>query len=411
LQIMREPRVQTGKRTMLLMAVSLAITASGVTLCYLLLHVAPVEGKTMNAVLAEQFSLAAGLGGFGPTFINVTLASEALLLFVAAQAGFIDGPRVLSNMAADSWAPHVFAQLSSRLTMQNGVLLMGGTSLGALLYTRGDVSALVSMYSINVFVTFSLSQLAMVRYWWQAKGRKEPWGNGMLLHVVALVLCVTILVVNVVEKFFEGGNVTILVTSALVGAFFLTRRHYGKVRKQLSRLDAVLESLPTTLSGPAPQLERTAHTAVLLVGSYSGLGVHSLLSVLRLFPNLYKNVVFISVAVVDSATFKNVQEVDEVARRTQEALDEYVALAQRLGLGSMSKMAVGTEVVPEAERLCREVAREFPRSLFFAGKLIFQREGLLQRLLHNESAVQLQRQLQFAGLNAMVLPVRVLESA
>jgi hypothetical protein len=85
-----------------------------------------------------------------------------------------------------------------------------------------------------------------------------------------------------------------------------------------------------------------------------------------------------------------------------------VALAHRLGLAATSRMALGTEVVPEAERLCRETARDFPRSLFFAGKLIFQREGLLQRLLHNESAVLLQRQLQFAGLNAMVLPVRVM---
>lgn len=410
LQIMREPRVQTGKRTMLLMASSLAITAAGVTLCYLLLHVAPVEGKTMNAVLAERFSTAAGLGSFSGSFITVTLAAEALLLFVAAQAGFIDGPRVLANMAVDSWTPHVFAQLSSRLTMQNGVLLMGATSLGALLYTHGDVSTLVSMYSINVFVTFSLSQLAMVRYWWQARGRKEAYGRGLSLHLVALALCATILVVNIVEKFFDGGNITILVTSSLVGVCFLTRRHYQKVRQQLSRLDSVLESLPPKSQGPVPTIDPKAHTAVLLVGGYSGLGVHSLLSVLRLFPHLYKNVVFVSVGVVDSATFKNVQEVDEVARRTQTSLDEYVALAHRLGLGSMSKMAVGTEVVPEAERLCREVAREFPRSLFFAGKLIFQREGLFQRLLHNESAVLLQRQLQFAGLNAMVLPVRVLET-
>ena len=59
---------------------------------------------------------------------------------MAAQAGFIDGPRVMANMAHDSWLPHRFAQLSDRLTMQNGVLLMGGASLATLLYTRGDVS-------------------------------------------------------------------------------------------------------------------------------------------------------------------------------------------------------------------------------------------------------------------------------
>ena len=63
------------------------------------------------------------------------------------------------------------------------------------------------------------------------------------------------------------------------------------------------------------------------------------------------------------------------------------------------------------EKLATSVGREFPRSVFFAGKLVFQRERWYQRLLHNESAYQLQRRLQFAGLDAMVLPVRVLQSA
>ena len=257
--------------------------------------------------------------------------------------------------------------------------------------------------------TLSQVVFSMVRYWWQRKA-EAGWVQGLLLHLVGLALCGTILVVNIVEKIDEGGKVTISVTAALVVLFFVIRRHYEKVRKNLSRLDSVLEQLPTAPRDAEPVLQPTAQTAVLMVGSYAGLGVHSLLSVLRLFPNLYKNVVFISVGVVDSATFKNVQEVDEVEQRTRAALEQYVALAKRLGLASTSKMAVGTELLPEAERLCAETAKEFPRSLFFAGKLIFEREGLWQRLLHNESAVQLQRQLQFAGLNAMVLPVRVLES-
>ena len=411
LQIMREPRVATGKHTMTLMALSLALTAAGVTLCYLLLHVEHVDGKTMNAVLVENFVRAADWGSAGQGFIWVTLLAEALLLFVAAQAGFIDGPRVLANMATDSWAPHRFAQLSSRLTMQNGVLLMGGVSLAALLFTRGDVTTLVSMYSINVFLTFSLSQAAMVRYWWRERAKDPQWKKGLSLHLLGLALCGTILVVNVVEKFEEGGKVTLCVTAALVAGFFLVRRHYGQVRLNLSRLDDVMHLMPREGASTAPALDPTAHTAVLLVGSYAGLGVHSLLSVLRLFPGLYKNVIFVSVGVVDSATFKNVQEVDEVEQRTRNSLEQYVALAGRLGIASTYRMAMATEVVPEAERLCREIATEFPRSLFFAGKLVFARDSLWQRLLHNESAGQLQAQLQFAGLNAMVLPVRVLEAS
>src|SRR6266853_4322791 len=87
LSIMREPKVQTGKRMMALMAVSLAVTAAGLILAYLLVHATPAPGRTMNAVLANQF--AAGWAGIGAVFVLVTLLSEALLLVVAGQAGFI----------------------------------------------------------------------------------------------------------------------------------------------------------------------------------------------------------------------------------------------------------------------------------------------------------------------------------
>src|SRR5262249_55735597 len=127
LQIMREPRVATAKRTMVYMAVSLAVTAGGIILCYLLWEVRYIDDNhTMNSLLADK--VAGGLRMFelpvGKWFVFITLLSEALLLFVAAQAGFIDGPRVMANMAHDSWFPHRFSALSDRLTMQNGVLLM-----------------------------------------------------------------------------------------------------------------------------------------------------------------------------------------------------------------------------------------------------------------------------------------------
>ena len=104
LPILREPRVQTGKRTMRYMAISLSITVAGLLLGYLLFRVTPESGKTLNAVLFEQLT-ASWPHGAAFTFILVTLASEAALLFVAAQTGFLDGPRVLANMALDRWFP------------------------------------------------------------------------------------------------------------------------------------------------------------------------------------------------------------------------------------------------------------------------------------------------------------------
>jgi hypothetical protein len=266
------------------------------------------------------------------------------------------------------------------------------------------------MYSINVFVTFSISQAAMLRYWWTRAGTAGR-RRGFAIHGVAFLLCGGILVGTVYEKFGHGGWVTVAVTSTVIALCAAIRRHYRAVVSHLRSLNAVLGALPSH-GRPAPvSLDPKAHTAVLLVGSYGGLGVHSLLSVQRLFPGHFKNFVFLSVGVIDSATMKGVEEVDRVRARTEEALGKYVDLAHRFGLAAQYRAAIGTEAVAEAERLCREVAREFPRAIFFAGKLVFEKERWFQRLLHNETAYQLQRRLQFAGLNAMVLPVRVLEQA
>jgi amino acid transporter len=413
LQIMREPRVATAKRTMFYMAVSLSFTAAGIILGYLLMGVHPVEGKTMNAVLATQLAGTWNLFGIpvGKAFVVITLASEALLLFVAAQAGFIDGPRVMANMAHDSWLPHRFTALSDRLTMQNGVLLMGVTSLAMLFYTRGSVDALVVMYSINVFVTFSLSQAGMIRYWLMADTRRKhpDWGRHIGIHIVGLVLCAGILLVNVLEKFFEGAWLTVVVTGTLVAICMLIKRHYLGVFARLKRLDQILTALPVSPPGKELRIERKKPTAVMLVGGFSGLGIHSLLTVMKLFPRYFHNVVFMSVGVVDSATFQGVEEVDRVRDETEEALKKYVELARGLGMPADYRMEMGTEAITGCEKLAAEVAREYERSIFFAGKLIFEQERWWDRLLHNETAYQIQRRLQFAGLAMVILPVRVLE--
>ncbi len=407
LQIMREPRVATAKRTMAYMAISLSVTAGGILLAYLLFRVAPVEGKTMNAVLLENFVGSFGLAGSpaGRWFVTGTLVVEAALLFVAAQAGFLDGPRVMANMATDSWMPHRFASLSDRLVTQSGVLLMGGASLATLFFTGGHLDKLVTMYSINVFLTFSLSQAAMLKFQWTHRERSRTFD--LLLHGIAFLLCGGILVGIVSQKFLAGGWVTIVVTGAVVALCFRIRRHYRDVQTHLGRLDAVMAALPAAPPGPPRPLDPKLPTAVMLVGSYAGLGVHALLTVQRLFPNHFKNVIFLSVGVIDAAAMKGVEEVDRVRQRTEASLQQYVDLARRLGFAADYRVSVATEAVSEAERMALEVSREFPRSLFFAGKLIFREERFYQRLLHNETAYSLQRRLQFAGMNAMVLPVRV----
>jgi len=409
LQIMREPKVQTARRTMTLMAISLAVTAGGLLVLFLLFNARPVEGKTMNAVLLNEYAGGWKIGQYhiGYSYVVLTLAAEAALLFVAAQAGFIDGPRVMSSMATDSWLPHRFAQLSSRLTISNGVFLMGGAAIATLVYTRGNLVALVTMYSINVFVTFSLSQLGMFRMWLRQRGEGRRRGLG--IHGLALALCAGILTGIIYEKFALGGWVTIAVTGAVVWGCFLIRSHYQYVQHNLERLNSIMEALPSSAVTKAPSIDRKKPSAVLLVGGYGGMGVHALLTIQKLFPGHFRNIIFVSIGVIDAATMKGVQEVDRLREQTKESLRNYVDLAHRFGLAAESRLAIGTDVLDEGEELCSAIAAEFPKALFFLGKLIFERERFYQRILHNETAYQLQRRLQFAGLNTMVLSVRVLE--
>jgi amino acid transporter len=409
LQIMREPRVQTGKKTMVYMALSLALTSAGILLCYLLFDVAPSEGKTLNGVLVEAFAGNWRLFGLpvGKVFVLLVLASEGALLFVAAQTGFIDGPRVMSNMAVDSWLPRRFASLSDRLTTANGVLILGGAALILLFATQGNLDTLVVMYAINVFVTFSLSQLGMARFWAERRKRVAHWRRQLGLHGVALVLCLGILAFTVVQKFSQGAWVTLVVTAGIVVLCLCIELHYRHVAQQLARLDAELGDLPSLEGALGAEPDPRQPTAVLMVGGYGGIGIHSLLSIQRNYAGYFANVIFLSVAVLDSGTFKGTDEVDRLQRRTQEALDRYVRLARALGWNASARMGSGLDAVKEATKLCSEVAAAYPRSVFFAGKLIWKRETWWQRILHNETAYQIERRLHWKGLPMAVLPIRV----
>jgi amino acid transporter len=407
LQIMREPREETGKKTMTYMAVSLAVTASGILVAYLLLQTRPAAGKTMNALLAESVFGGWSVGGvsLGYWLVLVTMASEGFLLFVAAQAGFIDGPRVMANMAVDSFLPHRFAALSERLTMQNGVLLMGGAALAMLFYTKGNIHTLIVMYSINVFLTFTLSQLSMSKLW--LRRREHPRRpSSLTLHLVALVMCATILAITVYEKFSHGGWLTVLITGVFVLLCFAIKAHYDRVRSGLRKLDEILGSLTTRGEPNRGPLDPNAPTAVQLVNGFNGLGVHTLLSTLRFFPGLYRQFVFVSVAVVDSGSFKGKDEIDALRRQTEGDLETYVQLARGLGVPAEAVMKVGTEVLDEATELCTRVAKRYPRATIITGRIVFRKEHFLQGILHNETPKLIQQRLQWLGIPMVVLPVR-----
>ena len=409
--MLREPRVETGKKTMAYMAISLAFTAGGVLFCYLLNGVTHEPGRTLNASLWTTLTAGWQIGGFeiGPALVVFTLLAEGALLFVAAQTGFLAGPATLAAMAVDNWVPKRFAHLSERLVTQNGIITMGLAAIATLIYTAGAVKILVVMYSINVFLTFTLSQLGMVRHWWNTRRTQQHWRRRFLLAGLGTLVTGGILIVTAVIKFKHGGWITLLVTGAFVGLCVLVRRHYNHVRTVLRSLDDVLTDLPMPQRDESAELAPDGPTAVVLVESYAGLGIHTLLSVQRMFPRHFKNLVFVSVGLVDSGQFKGTESVHALEAKVRADLEHYVDLAQRMGFYAEYRYTLGTDLIEELEQICKDLQKEFRRSMVFAGQLVFQRETLFTRTLHHETAFSIQRRLQFAGIQVVILPIRVWE--
>ena len=176
-----------------------------------------------------------------------------------------------------------------------------------------------------------------------------------------------------------GGWMTIVVTGALVGTCFLIHRYYGTVTARLKTLDESLGSIELSDAPTSAQPDPEQHTAVILVGGYSGLGVHTLLNAIRFMPHYFKNFIFISVGVVDSGNFKGAEELGRPQKTRRIVARKICRSGTPPRISITGYMAVGTDVVDELERLCRVVHRDFPKSVVFAGQLVFQRRHGTER--------------------------------
>jgi len=414
LPLLREPKVETGKRTMAYMAISLSVTVGGLLIAYLLYRVQPQSGKTLNAVLFERLT-GAWPEKLGWAFIFVTLASEAFLLFIAAQAGFVGGPRVLANMAVDRWFPSRFANLSDRFVSQNGLLLMGLVSAVVMFLSRGSVELLVVLYSINVFITFSLSQLGMIRHWWRERQVVRAWKRKLLINGIGFFCTAFILVSLSIIKFEAGGWITLLVTGFLIGLAFLIKRHYKLTSLALRRLEELVElaeqATPEVAAHPrsaeSEHCDLKARTAALLVNGFNGLGLHTLLGVNRMFPGFFKNFIFVQIGVVDVASFKGAAELENLKDHVRTEVERYVQYMRQHGFCAEAFSAIGTDVVGEISRLAPKILERFPQAIFFGGQLVFPRETFLTRFLHNYAVFAAQRQFYQRGLPLLILPIRV----
>jgi len=397
------------------MAFSLSFTLIGLMMAYLLFNVQNTEGKTLNAVLFE--GMTKDWGVFGKQFVWLLLLSEACLLFVAAQTGFLDGPRILSNMAVDKWFPQRFGSLSDRLVTENGILLMSFASLCMILISKGSVGFLVVLFSINVFITFVLSQLGMVIHWWGARKTEKGWFGKLLINGTGFTVCLFILITVIIMKFDEGGWITIIITGIVIVFAIYIRHHYNVIDWLLKKLDVYVENADKEMEHAIAKVHfkpeeviGEGKTAVILVRGYNGQGIMSLIHTITLFDGTFDKYVFVEIGILNVRTFKGLEELQALEKSVSDDLDKYVALAKRHGFKSESIKLLGTNVVEETIKEAFKIQKKYPNCVFFGGQLVFPRETFRTRYLHNHAAFALQKRFYQEGIPFVILPTLLGES-
>jgi K+ transporter len=321
-------------------------------------------------------------------------------------------------MALDNWVPKRFAILSDRFVNQNGILIMGTIALSLMFLTNGAVSFLVVLYSINVFITFSLSQLGIVKYYWEVRHKVSNFAKKFTVGGVGLILTTFILISVITLKFHEGGWITLLLTGLLVTLALSIKKHYERTENLLKKLDEqILKSdesaseysaafLPT--KSTEAKYDPDSKTAVLLVNGFNGLGLHTLGSVLKLFGCDFKNFVFVQVGTVDTGSFRDASEIEKLQINTKDELEKYVDLMRRQGYYAESIYSIGTDAAEEVDTvIAPKIQERFPKAVFFGGQIIFSDFSFMSRVLHNYTIFAIQRRLYRREIPFVILPIKV----
>ena len=216
----------------------------GITYLAYDLGIVPGGNETVVSKIARQ------LFGTGPVYFEIQ-AVTMLILLLAANTSFADFPRLSFFLARDRFIPRQFATQGDRLVFSNGILILAGVASLLLVVFLGDTHALLPLYAIGVFVSFTVSQSGMVRRWLRLK--EEGWWWRVWFSGVGALVTGIVMLTLAVTKFTEGAWIVVVLIPTLVIGFLVVHRHYAEVAGQLS------------LEGMAPPLPMT-NTVLVVVG-------------------------------------------------------------------------------------------------------------------------------------------------
>jgi amino acid transporter len=225
----RPPESRNAASTLVAMAV-LAITMFvGITLLAHAYGIVPSDTETVVSQIAR-----ATFGGRGWPYYGVQAATMAILV-LAANTAYADFPRLASIMARDRFLPRQFMNQGDRLAFSNGILILSVLASALLVIFGGDTHALIPLYMIGVFVSFTLSQAGMVIHW---RRLQEPgWRSSAVINGFGAVVTGVVLAIVAMTKAAEGAWIIIVMIPVLVAIFEVTRRHYDRVASELTLRD------------------------------------------------------------------------------------------------------------------------------------------------------------------------------
>ena len=410
-QYLKPPRAQTGARAMALIALSLAVLAGGIMLLYTVWLPEIVQGRTLNAVVfdATLMRLFPDQELVRQIIIGIAMVFAATLLLVAASSGFLGGPAVLAWMAIDKWAPHSFAHLSNRLVAQNGVLTMGTAAGILLLFTGGQVHSLVVLYSINVFLTFSLSITGLVRYNFSNRKGRPPlkWTLDTGISILALLVAGSILVTLFIAKFSQGAWVAVLVALLIAACGYWVRDHYRRFDASMEKSfdDLLIRDPDAAIDIPKPAVIK--RPVGIVTGPHGAAGLHALMHAQRLFRGQFDSVLIISAGEVDAEAYGGHEALERLKQQVGDRCAKIVSWCRDHGMPAKVYTGFSTDAVITLEELCLKAQQDYPNVIFVATRAMTKPHGWASTLLHGGTALNLQRRLHAHDAPLIVLPMRV----
>lgn len=248
----KQPEWKNARLTLLYLGVILGIMFIGITYLTRIYHIVPEEGQTAVSLLGRQIL------GNGPFYYFIQVFT-LLILLLAANTSFADFPRLCYFLARDGFCPRQLALLGERLVYSNGIIFLSLSAGILIVIFRGEVNAVIPLYAVGVFTSFTLSQAGMVRRWFRE--RTSGWRASAFMNGLGAIATLVVLGVIVSTKFLAGAWLVVVAIPLVVGLFVAIRRHYEYVAERLSIQGIAPRNYP-----PRPKAEVVTHPAVVVVG-------------------------------------------------------------------------------------------------------------------------------------------------